>query len=138
MSSDAVASIVNATLDAHWNAALARRREPNTDFDPGGLQWFEVRFPGSHIGRGDIGEPAAPLRDETGAFMVDVYVPKGTGDQLARNIADAIWEIFAFKDLSGLRCDERMAGQSGWREPEGVPGVWWGLSYGIGYRYLSI
>lgn len=129
--------IVTAALGEAWDTSIARIREPNTAFDPMGQPWLQLRFPGAHIQRGDIGEPDAPMRDEVGAFMVDVFVPVGTGEALARQIADAVWQIYEFRSLSGVRCDERLQGQSGEREPVGVPGVWWGISYGVSYRFLS-
>lgn len=138
MSSAAVIGIVRSALAAGWDASNAGIREPNTTFDPQGLPWIEIAFPGSRIDRGDIGEPDAPLRDEVGAFMVHVFVPVGAGEEIARAIADAVWEIYALKDLSGVRCDTRLTGQSGEREPTGVPGVWWGVSYGVSYRYQSV
>lgn len=138
MSSATVVSIVKTALAAGLDAGLAAIREENTDFDPNGKPWVQLRFPGSQVTRGDIGEPDAPMRDEVGAFMVDVFVPLGVGDDIARAIADAVWEIFALKEISGVRFDERLAGQSGDREPEGAAGVWWGISYGIRYRYLSV
>lgn len=138
MTSTVVASVVKTAVATAWDTGVAAVREENTEFDPGGNPWIQFRFPGSHITRGDIGEPEAPMRDEAGAFMVDVFVPRGVGDDLARAIADAIWDIFALKNISGVRFDERLMGQSGEREQEGVAGVWWGLSYGIRYRYLSV
>lgn len=138
MSSSAVVQVIKSTFAAGWDAASVRIRETNTEFDPEGNPWVELRFPGSQVVRGDIGEPDAPLQDEVGAFMVDIYVPHGVGDDLARELADAAWSIFAMKDISGIRFDSRLTGQSGDREPVGIPGVWWGLSFGISYRYQSV
>lgn len=138
MSSAAVVSIIRGALSSGWDASNAAIREPNTSFDPMGNPWIEISFPGSRVDRGDIGEPDAPLRDEVGAFMVHVFVPLGAGEDIARQIADAVWEIYALKNLSGVRCDTRLPGQSGEREPAGVEGVWWGISYGISYRFLSV
>lgn len=138
MSSASVVNIIRAALADGWDESIARIRDPNTTFDPMWLPWIEIAFPGSRIDRGDIGEPDAPLRDEVGAFMVHVFVPVGAGEDIARQIADAVWEIYALKDLSGVRCDMRLSGQSGEREPTGVPGVWWGVSYGVSYRYQSV
>ena len=138
MSSATVAGITKARFASQWDTALAAVKEPNATFDPAGKQWVQLRFPGSREERADIGEPDAPLAEETGSIMVDVFVPANAGDDLARIIADAIWAIFRFQNIEGVRYDERMAGQSGWREPDGVGGVWWGLSYGISYRYMSV
>lgn len=133
-----VQQIVTAALTAGWNAADAAIRQPNTTFDPAGNPWIEIRFPGAATRRADIGDADHPMWDEAGAFMCDVYVPVGVGAEMAAALADAMWAIFAGRDLSGVRCDERLQGQSGEREPTGVPGVWWGLSFGVSYRYLSI
>lgn len=138
MSSSAVVAITKTALFTAWDTSLALIREENTLFDPEGRAWIQLRFPGARISRGDIGEPGQPLVDEVGSFMVDSFVPAHSGDDLARVLADAVWDIFGLKDINGVRYDERLGGQSGWREPDGVGGVWWGLSYGIRYRYLSV
>lgn len=139
MSSSAAASVIKAAFVSAWDAELAAVREDNTSFAPSEAQsWVQLRFPGSKIARGDIGEPDAPLVDEVGSFMVDIFVPRGIGDDLARALADAVWDIFKFRNIDGVRCDERLTGQSGERMPDGVPGVWWGFSFGITYRYLSV
>lgn len=131
---------VETALRTHFAANISTEgrsiREPNTDFDPQGLPWFELRFPGARTDRGDIGEASNPMWDEAGAFMVDVYVPAGSGSALAAAMADEAWAIFAGQEIEGIRCDTRMQGQSGPREVDGVEGIWWGLSFGIGYRYL--
>lgn len=136
-------AVIRDALDDQ-SAALAETygasiRSTNTTFDPAGAPWIEIRFPGARTDRLDIGETAAPLWEEVGAFMVDVYVPTNTAEDLADAIADAVWGIYRGQDLSGVRCDARMAGQSGPREPFGQgTGVWWGLSFGVSYRFQTV
>lgn len=138
MSSHAVKSAVRARLASLWDTDNAAIREPNTTFDPQGLPWIEVRFPGAAIDRADIGDADRPLWDEVGAFMVDVYVPAGAGADTADSLADAVAAIFQGQEFDSIECRNRLAGQSGDRQPAGVDGVWWGISFGIGYQYQSI
>lgn len=131
---------VEAAIRAHFSANISADgrsiREPNTAFDPQNLPWFELRFPGARTDRADIGDAGNPMWEEVGAFMVDVYVPEGIGTAAAGEMADEAWAVFAGQYLEGIRVDRRLDGQSGPREPDGVSGVWWGVTFGIGYRYL--
>ena len=138
MTTSAVEFAVRARLSSLWDQDVALIREPNTGFDPEGHPWIEIRFPGAAVDRADIGDPDHPLWNEVGAFMIDVYVPAGVGAGLASTIADAAAEIFQGREFSGVECRGRMAGQSGDRTPDGLDGRWWGVSFGIGYRYQSI
>lgn len=139
MSTVPVKEAIRSALAGAWDTGAAAIRKPNSAFSPGENPWIEIRFPGALTQRGDIGDSSAPLWDEAGAFMVDVYVPMGSGEEVADALGDAAWNIFKGQNFSGVRCDSRMAGQSGPREPMGDGGgVWWGLSFGISYRYLSI
>lgn len=138
MSSAAVKSAIRDYVADNWDTSVAAIRATNATFDPQGKPWFEIRFPGAAVDRGDIGEPDAPLWDEVGAIMVDVYVPLGSTDAAADEIGDAIWALLRGQEIEGIRLDGRLSGQSGPRETSGVDGTWWGLSYGITYRYLSV
>jgi hypothetical protein len=135
MSSASVKAAVRGHLAAHWDPAAAAIREANSDFQPGGRPWFELRFPGSRTERQDIGEPDHPLWRETGAFMVDVYVPQGIGADAAEQLGEQVAALFLGRSIDGVECQERLDGVAGEREPAGVPGPWWGLSFGIGYRF---
>lgn len=138
MSSLAVKAAVRARLATLWQPENAAIREPNRTFDPQGRPWIDIRFPGAAVDRADIGDAAHPLWEEVGAFMVDVYVPAGAGPDLADALAEAVAEIFQGQEFDGVECRRRLPGQSGERAPEGMHGAWWGVSFGIGYRYQSI
>jgi hypothetical protein len=138
MSSLAVKTAVRARLAALWPSENAAIREPNTAFDPQGRPWIDIRFPGAAIGRADIGDAENPLWDEVGALMVDVYIPAGGGPDLGDALAEAVAAIFQGQEFDGVQCRNRLPGQSGERAPEGMQGAWWGVSFGIGYRFQSI
>lgn len=138
MSSATVQAAIRTAFAEVWNVEIARIREPNSSFDPAGAPWVEIRFPGSDIARADIGDPDHPMWDEAGAFMCHVFVPTGIGVDIANAIADAMWEVFAGKTVSYIRFDDRLGGQAGEREDPGIEGVWWGASFGVSYRYLSV
>lgn len=138
MASANVETALRNHLAANWDESVAKIREPNTSFDPGAFPWIEIRFPGSAIDRADIGANDAPMWDEVGAVMIDIYIPAGSGSAIATAIADAVWELFKGREIEGVRCDSRLQGQSGPREPSEISGVWWGVSYGIAFRYLSV
>lgn len=134
-------AIVKAAVDqvlTGWSAAVAPIRKPNEAFTPPQGPWIDIRFPGSGIGRADIGDPDAPMWDEAGAFMVHVMTPMGAGTDTADAIGDAIWELFRGQEVNGVRFDERLSGTSGEREIPGLEGVFWGLSYGITFRLQQI
>ena len=138
MTSAAVKTAVRGRLAARWDTGAAAIRQANTLFDPAGRPWIEVRFPGAAIERGDIGDPDHPLWIETGAFMCDAYVPAGCGEEVADQLADLLANLFMGRAFDGVECHERLAGIAGERTPTGVEGVWWGVSFGIGYRHQFI
>jgi hypothetical protein len=134
-------AIVKAAVDSvltGWSETVAPIRKPNTDFTPPAGPWIMTAFPGSAIGRADIGAPDAPMWDETGAFMLHVFTPLGAGTDAADAIADALWELFRGEEVDGVRFDERLAGTTGEREIPGLDGVYWGASYGITFRLLAV
>lgn len=136
MTSSAVVTALRDLVDQALGTDGPEQRRPNEAFDPGDAPWVELRFPGAHVERGDIGEPAAPLWDEAGAFMVDVYVRPEWGEDVLRALADRIWDALKGEPVPGIRCDARLQGTAGPRAPDGVAGAWYGLSYGVEYRYL--
>ena len=138
MNSLAVKTAVRARLTALWDPVDATIREPNRTFDPQGRPWIDIRFPGAADDRADIGDAENPLWDEVGAFMVHIYTPAGDGPDLADALAEAAAAIFQGHEFDGVECRNRLPGQSGERAPEGMQGAWWGVSFGIGYRYQSI
>lgn len=138
MSSAAVVTALRDYVDDALGTDGPPQRRPNETFDPAGEPWVELRFPGAQTERGDIGEASAPLWDEAGAFMVDVYIPANTPEDEARAIGDEIWDALKGEPVPGIRCDTRLQGSAGPRDGTGVAGVWYGLSFSVGYRYLSI
>jgi hypothetical protein len=138
MTSASVKAALRDHLDDELGTDGPPQRRPNETFDPQGQPWVELRFPGAHTERGDIGETQAPLWDEAGAFMVDVNVPADIGEDSVSALADQIWNIFKGEPIPGIRCDTRLQGSAGPRDDTGAAGVWYGLSFGVGYRYLHI
>ncbi|MBB4267730.1 phage tail terminator-like protein [Roseospira visakhapatnamensis] len=135
MSSAAVSALVLAQLDAAWTLTPVRR--PNADFDPGGRPFVEVAFPGADVQRGAIGDASNPLWDEAGAFMCHVFVPANTGDAVARQLADALGDLFLRWDAPlGLTIWRRLASQEGARTVQGRP--WYGVSFGLTYQFHTI
>jgi len=135
MSSAAVAALVTTRLESAWT--LTPIRLPNRDFDPAGRPFVEVAFPGSGVSRGAIGDASNPLWSETGAWMNHIFVPQNVGDGTARQLADALADVFLRWDApAGLTIFERMASQDGERLVQGRP--WYGISFGIRYEYHSI
>lgn len=138
MTQAAVITAVRTRLRDNWNEAVARIREPNMNFAPGSTPWIEIRFPGALNDRADLGDPNGAMWEEAGVFICDVYVPANTGDELAAAIADTLAALFQGQDFDFVSCMGRLPGQSGQRQPDGFGGTWWGVSFGIAYRYQSI
>lgn len=138
MSSSDFQKIVRARL-ARWSGAVVRSGR-NEDFKAPRGPWVDVAFPGAKQERSDIGS-ASPLWDEVGAFMIHVFVPPGSGDMIASELADSIARHFLTWDApEGVTITERMQGQQGPRQVEGdgdLAGRWWGVSFGIGYVFQT-
>lgn len=136
MSSSAVAALIQNRLESTW--ALTPIRLPNRDFDPAGRPFVEVAFPGSGISRGAIGDASNPMWSEAGSFMAHVFVPQNVGDGTARQLADALADVFLRwgPPPVGLTIHERYASQDGERLVQGRP--WYGVSFGVRYEYQSI
>jgi hypothetical protein len=137
MASSLVRAAVADVL-AGWDSAAVPISMPNEAFIPPAGPWVRVEFPGSAVDRADIGDPVAPMWDEAGALMIHIMVPPGVGDAVATALADAVWELFRGRDVDGVRFDARLDGTAGERTWPGSESAWWGISYGITFRLLSV
>lgn len=93
--------------------------------------WCALDFPSSAETLAGFGNPGNNLWRETGAFMVHVFCPSGTGGQTARTQADAIFNALKGTAFDGIWITGRFDPNAG---PD-YGGIWWRESRGISYRH---
>ena len=134
MASTAVRTAVKNRLAAGFtdipvrlpNAAGADLQMPSTP-----SAFAQLVFPGAVEDQITIGAPDDNIFRETGAFMIHVFVPKGTGDNQAATYAESIRVLFRGKSFDGVTCEAPFAPQEG----ERYGGNYWGISFGVPYYF---
>lgn len=131
MSSATPAAAILARLRANWTTTPivvdnedAQPPQPPTGF-------VAIEFPGGVADQITIGAPGENLFREAGAFMLHVFVPRGTGLDTARDWADQLAVIFRAQTFGGVRCWAPFPPHESARSE----GNFYSISFGVPYQW---
>lgn len=124
---------IKSLVQAQWaGAPVAWPNEPFAPPDPPS-PWIRVEFTGGSWEQGELGsDPRADnFWREQGLAWFHVFVPFGSGEEVARGTARLILDLFRGLDLGGLHFQDGAIGQG---EPGDGSGNWWRVSAHIEWQ----
>ncbi len=137
---------IKQRLRDHWTATpiLFENEEPPAAILAGDAAWIECVVLTDTAEQRSIGSPGTNLMTDEGAVEITVFVPAGTGTEIAHQHAVAIAAIFRnqdfYRDWDGRKVSTTMPliGRGQRAESENPSGSWWSVPVTTPFTFYYI
>ena len=137
---------IKQRLRDHWTATpiLFENEEPPAEIMAGGAAWIECAVLADLAEQRSIGSPGSNVLVDEGAIEITVFVPAGTGTEIAHQHAVGIADIFRnqnfYRDGEGRQVMTTMPliGRGSRAESENPSGTWWAVAVTTPFSFYRL